>query len=717
MKTKLALLTLFAGGIIAVGSFSPYFSASFANQQTPQTTTNDVMSGQEFVDDLNALGANQTYKLDSDVDLSDLPMGTAIEPLEKVTIEGNYHTIYNRSLDDTINLTNLADGVYLFKSIEETTINNLIFDNTPFVFQSVVNSDLNNVNFINTHIDNKTINTTPSSVFVESSSVNTKATGIGLFIEFFANSSWTNSVIDNVSFSDNVINNKTSASDIGTIFVSPISYIKETQKSSASVITDANEFQNIFVNNLSYENNVFQGSDLSSKTTTSAYDYGNASSIYFSPLFAASFGYKTNDSYAKINVNNLVVNNLTYINNKSTITNNTINGYNRGQGIFYSINPAFIVGSQLKIEQSYLFNLDINNEMDPETLINTGYVNSLNNYGNPSKGYTITNLSYYYQNQNLRDYNGFDSVLYKYTDYQTMIDSINIASPTTKNAMNWDENLWEIKQLASDQDPTLYMHYDLWVSNSDLTFNSQNIAFKGVFRTGNFSSGVWDVAISSGSNTFERSYQSGKDIQEILLTETIFDPTTDLIVTFSQNDVSYTKRIDTSYFIPKITRVYNNVVDDKLEVSVDFINNYGYDLAFDIKLYRKNDLIEKFEKQLIDPEISVNNVTFTSLTTFIEDDDYSDYYFDVEINYATDGQNWSSIYDGIINFDDTSLINYRHYEDPVNFLLIGLIVLLIMFLIIIVLVILLVLKRKAKSAKMRALYEQVTGIAEFEDYA
>ncbi len=715
MKTKLSLLTLLVGGITLTTAISPSLNSSMIESHS-LNTSKSIMSGQEFVDDLNSLSSGDTYTLESDVDLSDLSMATEVDPLDNITIEGNYHTISNRSLNDSIDLTNLGSGVYLFKSIEDSIINNLVFDNVPFVFQSVSNSNLNNVNFINTHIDQKTINTTGSSVFTESGAVTTTATGIGLFIEYFANSSWTNSVIQNISFNDNVIENKVSTSFIGTIFLSPIGYIKEEKKTSSTDTTNPNEFKNIFIDDLSYENNIFQGKDLSAKTATTSEDYGNASSIYFSPLFAASLGYKTNDSYAVINVDNLVVNNLSYLNNTSTITNNTINTYGRGQGIFYSLNPAYIVGTQLTINQSYLFNLNINNDQDSETLINTGYVNTLNNYSAPSKGFTVTNSAYYYQDQNLIDYNGFDSTIYKYTDYQTMIDSIQIGNVATRNNLIWDANLWEIKQLTSDQDPTLYMHYDLWFSDVDFRFDIQNSIFTAVFRTGNFEQGTWNISIDSGNNSISRNYKSGQNVKEILVTDIIFDPTTNLTLTFNQNDVSYTKQIDTSYFIPKITRVYNDVISNKLEISIDFDNHFGYDLAFDINLYQGNNLVEKFEKQLINPSLNDNNITFTSSTDFSTNTDYSDYYLDVKIDYATDGQNWNRIYDGIINFDDSSLISYQHYQAPTNVLLIVLMVLLIIFLVAIVLIVIIILKRKSKASQMIALYEEVTGIAEFEEY-
>ncbi len=719
MKTKFALFSLLLSSTFILSGASSYFqanaiaSSATLNKTLDHQLRDDEMSGQEFIDELNALNSGDVYTLTKDVDLSDLTMSDDIDLLEDVTIEGNYHRIHDRSLDDAINLTTLYRGVYLFDNLKESTVNNLVFDNVPFVFKNIQTSTLNNVNFINTEITNKTFNTTMTRIFNEAT-VLVDSAGIGFFAQRFANSSWTNSVIQNLSFHDNIVNNKTNSSNVGTIFMAPIAFVSET-KTDIITNTASNEFENIFVDNLNYENNQFEGAALSSQVNTS-FNYGNASSIYFSPLFAASLGYKTNDSYAKININNFVVNNLNYLNNGSTITNNTINTNGRGQGIFYSINPAFILGTQMTMENSYLFNINTFNE-DDTTLINTGYVNTLNNYGDPSKGYITTNLAYYYQDKTFRKYNGFDSVLYKYIDYQSMIDSIKIDDTSTRNdALSWNGNLWEIKKTTSNQDPSLYMHYAFWFADSKVTYDAQKILYSGVFKTGNFASGTWDVNLATNNTSLNDSLVSNESVREVFVTKIVLDPTSDLTMTFSQGDIAWRTLIDTSYLIPKISNVYNNVVNGKLQLSIDFINNFGYDLKFDIKLYNKNDLVEKFEKQLIAPNASTNSQIFTSIANFDANKNYDDYYFDVYIDFKTSETEWSNIYDDIIHFDETSLIGYRHYEAPTNLLLVALILLLILFLIIVAIIIILILRRRAKTTKMIALYEEVTGIAEFENY-
>jgi len=126
-------------------------------------------------------------------------------------------------------------------------------------------------------------------------------------------------------------------------------------------------------------------------------DYGNLGSVVITPTIGGVVGYKQNNSYIKLSTNNVVIKNITFEENTSSVTGNVILTTGTGQGIFYSLGSVVNVGGQLEFSNSYVFNLNVKNEPTNPTLFLTGFITTLNNYESPSLAYTRAKENYFYQ--------------------------------------------------------------------------------------------------------------------------------------------------------------------------------------------------------------------------------------------------------------------------------------------------------------------------------
>ena len=184
--------------------------------------TNDF-SGQ-FID---YFADTKTYYLKSDIDYQDQVMydKDGVSIISDGIFNGNNHSIKNRydktNLEAFLNKNHyffqkffldaeqkkILDKLYLFNNLDNVTIMNLTFDNSPFVVTEAIHYSLfHNVNMINTNISNLNLNLKASGAknkILEKQNTFT----IPLFgFKFGSNVGVENSYFDNFTFSDNHFN-------------------------------------------------------------------------------------------------------------------------------------------------------------------------------------------------------------------------------------------------------------------------------------------------------------------------------------------------------------------------------------------------------------------------------------------------------------------------------------------------------------------------------
>ncbi len=690
------------------------------------SSVNETMSGKEFVNELNNLSESGggEYNLESDVDLSDLVLADTIS-ISHIVLNGNGHKIYNRTLNNTkefeINKEAEEKKLYLFNSINYSTIENLTFDNIIFPIYFFNNSHLINVNFENIAYEEMTFIIKDFQVnFNEPEDEEVDTATIGLVILRMENSTFENVEINNITFDNNIIkNNEVPNKYNKTIIVAPIGYIKE-QKHSSIIDTPINEFNNIFIQDISFSRNQFNENKLfnwENYGRGSSIDYGNVSSVIFSPTIGGVIGFKAKDSYAKVTSNYVVIDNITFDSNSSEVTFNRMYETGEGQGIFYSLGPVLNVGNQMLLNNTYLFNLNIVMDETDDTLFNTGFITTLNNYGASSKSFYQAEKNYYYQEELISTLLGADTIMFQSTNYETMINNMNIGNPSENLESIWDQNIWSKEKKGSTDLQTIAYHKTPWIdSNNDYQFNEKTTTMDGIFRTGAYKDSQWNISIL---NDKDYSFYENKNISENEIikeefkTSEILDPTKKISIkakSVTNNKIEFNTLFDSSIFVPKITNLSNQRSDDnkkKLELKIEFINNFNYTIKFQIQLYKKQKLIEKNNKIITNSE--ENELIVTSNTNFDFSETFEDYYYDINIIFIKEEKE-QQIYENIINWDENSLVKYNHFEPKTNWIIIVFSIILILLLIFLVLLIIFFVKKRKNKQKMLQVYEEVTGI-------
>lgn len=695
-------------------------------------TTNS--EAKDFIDDLNNLSPGDTYELKSDIDLSDLSDLDTIELLDNITLNGNGHKIYNRTLEDKKDFTleNDSKELYFFKEIKNSIINNLTFENVLFPIYDLFESSLVNVNFKNTSYEEMqfTINKF-DKLFEENDGIIHSFT-IGLFLLKMENSTINNFTAENISFNNNVIDNHEETLDIEkNIIVSMIGYVDEIIDSESDNPT--NIFKNIYIDNIIFSDNFFIGTSLYDWTEETSIDYGSLSSIILTPTIGGIVGYKENDSYAKLTTDFTVIDNITFANNKSEITNNTTSlETGSGQGIFYSLGSVVNVGTQLTFSNAYVFNLNIEQDEALNTLLLTGFMTTLNNYEGISKAFTKTKEAYFYQEDLLNEFLGFSNILYQSSTYNTMIENINIGTIDSEQNSNevvelWDENVWEKqKELTSvDKAEKIVYHNTPWIdSQENFDYQKDKITINGKFRKGSFQEDKWNITIESEDTTFftKENLLPNEEVKINFKTDELLNPNKNIFLNFVSGEMIDFKTIfDTSNIVPKITNVTNqwNIIKTgkiekpkKLKLIINFENTFNYQINFVIKLFNGQKLVEKVDKTLID-SVAEKQITFISTTLFPEIKTFDNYYYDINISFINQNNVEERIYDNIINYDnDNSLISYQHYKEKKssNWIIIVSIIVLILLLFFVIYLIIFFVKRKNNKTEMIKAYGDVTGI-------
>lgn len=717
----------FVLGILATTFFSGLFFNGFQSlkkQEEIQLAINNSPA-KDFVDDLNNIAPGETYNLQEDIDLSELTVEDNIN-FDGITLNGNGHKIYNRTLqnkkDFDFGTEAESKPYYFFQTIENSTIKNLTFDNVLFPFYDLDHCTLINVNFENTIYED--INFTIDSFeenFSEDKRIHINTSTIGLFILKTENSVFNKMEIKNLKFQNNTITNSDSNDDQeATIMISTIGYIKE--KNGAGSKTQTNLFTNIYLNEILFENNNFTGLplfDWEKYSKDSPTDYGSQSSIVLSPTIGGIIGWKNLDSYAKVTSNYVILDDITFANNISTITSNKIFDTGNGQGIFYSLGSVINVGAQLTINNTYLFNFNVINDSSVvgDTQFLTGFITTLNNYVEPSKAFIKADCNYFYQENLLEEFLGFSTIIFQHSTYQTMVNNINFG--TTTNGENWDENLWsktminlfDEKGEQTTIEKILY-HKNPWIDSIDgFQYKEKKTSIEGYFRIGAFENKDWEVTITTNNNGIiyhNKNLSIGKKTKANFLTKELLDPTDTPQLNFVSGDSEVNNILDTTEIVPKITKVTNNkTVDNKVNLNIDFSNNFNFFIKMSINLYKKQNLIEKKDFTSLDQN---GELSFITNKTFDENEDWSQYYYDINIEFTDINNQNQKIYDAIINYDNESLISFAHYKEKISWWVILIIVILIFLLIFLILLIVFFIKRRKNKIQMIELYEEVTGI-------
>ncbi len=734
MKQKklltLAILTttLFSNSLVYINKNEPILS----NQQSNKKRLNlddEVLDGKTFVDTLNNLSPGSTYELTSDVDLSNLTINDRIN-LNKITLNGNGHKIYNRRLNDekkfTINNESDERKLYLFETItNDSIINNLTFDNVLFPIYLLDTSHLVNVKFENTtYQEMNFILKATELVFdqeQEGGDIDLNVVTIGLFILKVENSTFENIVIENLIFNNNNIKNEVDVVDREeTIIIAPIGYIKEETHDSI-INTPTNTFENIYINHVEFKENNFNGKLLFDYINHGGHgsfmDYGNVSSIILTPTLGGIIGYKTNDSYAKVTSKHIVINDITFDSNTSEITGNEIYSFGLGQGIFYSLGSVVNLGNQSIINDTMIFNLNI--KLDPDdinkTLFLSGFINTLNNYDATSKAFVLSQRNFYYQEDLLKNLVGATTILLQQSSYENILENMIIGDSSIDN--NWDRNIWSKEKNNTGLEEIKY-HQTPWI-DANYQYGEKETILDGRFRNGSFKETQWKFDINDeNGNTFYSQDELNDDttIKKSFITEKVLDPNKNISFNFSTGSkeelINFSIPIDSSQVVPKITNVVNKTINEKgsnrLVLTINFINNFNYSIKFQSSLYKKGKLIEANYKTLIDS--SEDKITFISKSNFDLSETFEDYYYDINITFINQNKEETKIYDSIINFDEDSIVAFSHYQKGNNWIIIGSSILLLILLILIIILIVFLVKRKKANIKLEGEYKEITGI-------
>jgi hypothetical protein len=260
------------------------------------------ISSQQFIDDLESVPEYGIYELQSNVDFSDAKNDdvTGIE-LNGITIYGNGYTLYNRDVTeifniDTFEVSEENNGLEYYSFFEE--INNCVFydlnfDNFMFPFGNVKISYFENVNFYNTNYENLTFNIKSSNINDKFSNnggdfnlIDINIATIGLIIQTSLDTEFCNCCFENINFLNNEIllydeNISTVVSLIGNYTIGG-----EGRFNS--------DFKNIYVNDISFINNQFI-----SKINNNLFFENEEQEKYFSIFYSPFIGSINNSDTSK----------------------------------------------------------------------------------------------------------------------------------------------------------------------------------------------------------------------------------------------------------------------------------------------------------------------------------------------------------------------------------------------------------------------------------
>jgi|ERR1051325_54566 hypothetical protein len=336
----------------------------------PEYSENSI-SSQQFIDELESIPEGGTYELQHNVDFSNAENddATGIE-LNNIYINGNGYTLYNRDVTEIFNTNTFEVSeenggltyYSFFKELNSTEIYNLNFDNFMFPF-GIVNdySRLENINVYNLDYQNLTFNVKSANIKddynyqLEDITVNVAT--IGLIFQDIKGKNETslyNCCFENINFSNNQI--VLFDENISTV-VGLIGGIETLLYFPGSICI---YFRNIYINNVTFSNNQF----ISGINNNSLSKINSEQEKYFSIFYSPFIGSATNvfqiDSISQTQafLSEIIFNNINIYGNSNNFANYT----------FYSLLPSIATGVTFVGANIYGFNLNI----DFQSQINNG---------------------------------------------------------------------------------------------------------------------------------------------------------------------------------------------------------------------------------------------------------------------------------------------------------------------------------------------------------
>ena len=629
------------------------------------------ISSQQFIDELESVPDDGTYELQHNVDFSDAENDTVTGiDLDHITIEGNGYTLYNRDVIEIfktntfeVNEEHNGLGYYsFFKEFFDVQIFNLNFDNFMFPFGEINDSFLINVNFYNLNYENLIFNVESANIADDYSyqleDINVNVATIGLIFQTVFRSTITNCCFKNINFSNNQI--ILFDESISTV-IAPIGNVKVESESSY--------FKNIYINNITFSNNQY----ISGINNDLFIESSSQQEKYFSIFYSPFIGSTTNNFEIDIKnesimeLDEIIFNNINVSGNNNNFANYT----------FYSLLPPISTGVTFYGENIYGFNLNLDIQSQLNNNENIGV-------GNLTSEVYYSSENFYYTGIYQTDW--IDDVYYQNIalDYTSFLDDESMVEQIHYNTLNLDNSsyFWYYDKLDVDQDYSFALidkpmivyegnhFYDQNNETMSLSFklldgrynkpsdSNQNVYYSNytinlINRENNET--IWSgyvKYVSERENKFEISIDS-----ELLFENNLYFEISNDYHTWEQ-DVDFRK------YLPEVYNVSNIIDNNNLIVSYDFIDPYNLINSINISLYDNlNNQIENktidYNNSEIEDHLNSEQIIFNTKI-----DDPNNYYliFDVNCNIHQFGnQNIviKTLDDNLIQYNENNDIQFR----------------------------------------------------------
>ncbi|CRX37102.1 / / hypothetical protein / 592641:594827 Reverse [Candidatus Hepatoplasma crinochetorum] len=633
------------------------------------------ISSQQFIDDLESIPKYGTYELQSNVDFSDSKNDdvTGLE-LDSIRIQGNGYTLYDRDVTEIFNTTTFEVSeenggltyYSFFKEVDECYIYNLNFDNFMFPFGITYDSWFENLNFYNLDYQNLIFNVRSANIKDDYSyqldDVIVNIATIGLIFQDITglNGNYLyNCCFENINFSNNTIilfdqNISTVVSLIGGI---------ETLGSFPNAISVY--FRNIYINNIIFSNNQFiSGIDNNSFTKINS-EQEKYFSIFYNPFIGSATNifhideqYQTNASLSEI-----IFNDINIYGNSNNFANYT----------FYSLLPSISTGVTFFGKNIYGFNLNLDIETESDNGENISIGSLSNDVYYPPLDFYYTGI---YQSDLINDdvYYRYIPLDYSFSDNTSMIEQMYLDNYQVSNYNEW----WYYDKLSTDQDYSLVLagkptivyfsdsYYDQDEETLDFSFRLIDGRYKepSEFDPNQYYSNytislidrnndeiIWSQYVEYPSERGANKFKISIDSELLFENNLYFEISNDYH--FWEQDVNFRK------YLPEIYNVSNVVEDNNLMVSYDFIDPYNLINSINISLY--DNLNNQIENKTIDYNNIENDYLNSEQIIFdTEIDDPNNYYLKIEVNCNLYEFNDPNI---VIKTLDDNLIQYSENSD------------------------------------------------------
>lgn len=659
---------------------------NYQNQATKNNLkySENSISSQQFIDDLESVPRSGTYQLEANVDFSDSKNDdlTGIK-LEDITISGNGYTLYNRDITEIFNtytfeLSEEHNGLgyySFFQEISGCIIYNLNFDNFMLPFGIVTDSIFRNVNFYNFYYQNLTFNIVSANISddyeydaFENNNINANIATIGLVFQEINydgepfKSEIDNCCFENINFSNNII--ILFDYSISTV-IAPIGGVQTLLN---SVFIQIN-FNDIYINNIEFSNNKFiSGITDDNLFFTKDSEQEKYFSIFYSPFIGSAtndFGLDSFNDYV-IQFDNIIFNNINVFDNINNFANYT----------FYSFLTPILTGITVYGQNIYVFNLNLNIQSQLDNNENVG----VGNLSNPDAKNYFPEYFYYtgiYQTDWIND------VYYRYIVLDNFLDSESMTEEIYNHRAfaSFSDDKWYYDKLSIDQDYSLiladkpiitYQNNDFYDNSNELLninlflIDGRYFGYNNIYEkyysnytinliNKNNNETIWNGYVKVAPDGFKILFNY--DYYNLLLENNLYFEISNDYHTWDQ-DINLRK------YLPEIYNVSNIVDNNNLMISYDYVDPYNLINSIDISLYdNSNNLLES---KIIEYNDSQINYYLNSEETFFETkiDDPNNYYLKFEVNcnihrYGNPNIMIYTLRDDLIQYNENNYIEFR----------------------------------------------------------